>query len=266
MYKAYLTENDDGSAQPVLLKHRFPKKYRHPGLSTQLTRTRITSEARSLARCARGGVRVPQVVLVEVESGIIGIEWIDGKSVRSVLGADEEDMAHNSCIVAVAVAGAEAGAGEGYMEAHLHDTRGHEAKAGGGGGGRGEPKLSDAARYGISQGGFTFIFHPSSFIHPHSFLVIVIVICHCHLSLPLSRLALSPTEMLMQLIGRELGRMHRADIIHGDLTTSNMLVRRTTTSTTSTTSTMPTATTSGVGADTEIVSGHPRPSPGQVSH
>jgi Ser/Thr protein kinase RdoA (MazF antagonist) len=30
----------------------------------------------------------------------------------------------------------------------------------------------------------------------------------------------------MQLIGRELGRMHRADIIHGDLTTSNMIVRR----------------------------------------
>lgn len=30
----------------------------------------------------------------------------------------------------------------------------------------------------------------------------------------------------MQLIGQELGRMHRVDIIHGDLTTSNMIVRR----------------------------------------
>ena len=60
--------------------------------------------------------------------------------------------------------------------------------------------------------------------------------------------------LLMQLIGRELGRMHRADIIHGDLTTSNMLVRRTTTST------------SDVGADPEIVSGRPSPSPRQASY
>jgi len=92
VYKAYLTDYDVASAKSVLLKYRFPKKYRHPALSTQLTRARITSEARSLARCARGGVRVPQVVLVDVDSGIIGIEWIDGKTVRFVLGADEELM------------------------------------------------------------------------------------------------------------------------------------------------------------------------------
>jgi tRNA A-37 threonylcarbamoyl transferase component Bud32 len=68
----------------------------------------------------------------------------------------------------------------------------------------------------------------------------------------------------MQLIGCELGRMHRADIIHGDLTTSNMIVRRTTTSTT--------ATTSDVGAEAEaeaqIVSGRPSPGKqaGKLSH
>ena len=142
MYKAYLTDTDAASARPILLKYRFPKKYRHPALSTQLTRTRITSEARSLARCARGGVRVPQVVLVDVDSGIIGIEWIDGKSVRSVLGADEE-MVDNGC------AGGAAGVG---------------------GGERGESKSSDTAEYGIygnSQGGFIFIHHhhPSPIIH-----------------------------------------------------------------------------------------------------
>lgn len=30
----------------------------------------------------------------------------------------------------------------------------------------------------------------------------------------------------MRLIGKELGKMHNVDIIHGDLTTSNMLLRR----------------------------------------
>lgn len=144
VYKAYLTDNDATSARPVLLKYRFPKKYRHPALSTQLTRTRITSEARSLARCARGGVRVPQVVLVDVDSGIIGIEWIDGKSVRSVLGADEE-MVDNGCR-----------GGEGHT-------------AGGGGGKRGESKSSDTAEYGNygnSQGGFIFIHHHPSITYP----------------------------------------------------------------------------------------------------
>jgi hypothetical protein len=123
VYKACLTDDDGGPVRPVLLKYRFPKKYRHPALSAQLTRARITSEARSLARCARGGVRVPQVVLVDVDSGIIGIEWIDGMSVRSVLGVDE----------------GRAGAGGGGREAGVT-----------GGGGRGESSGA-AGEYGINR-------------------------------------------------------------------------------------------------------------------
>ena len=87
-------------------------------------------------------MRVPQVVLVDVDSGIIGIEWIDGKSVRSVLGADEEMVENGSA------------GGEG---------------AGGGGGERGESKSSDTAEYGVYgnlQGGFIFIHHHPSTIHP----------------------------------------------------------------------------------------------------
>ena len=94
-------------------------------LSTQLTRARVTSEARSLARCARGGVRVPQVVLVDIESGIIGVEWIDGKSVRFVLGTDEDDTDGG-------------------------ETDGQDAA---GGGRRGECESSGTAEYGISRGG-----------------------------------------------------------------------------------------------------------------
>jgi len=119
VYKAYLTDDDKASTRPVLLKYRFHKKYRHPALSTQLTRARITSEARSLARCARGGVRVPQVLLVDVDSGMMGIEWIDGKSVRFVLGADED---------------------------LVDDGGGVDA------GGGGHAESSSAAEYGISHG------------------------------------------------------------------------------------------------------------------
>jgi len=73
-------------------------------------------------------------------------------------------------------------------------------------------------------------------------------------SSPVHPHAAGATETLMQLIGHELGRMHRADIIHGDLTTSNIIVRRTARTTT-------TSTTRDVGAEAEIVSG--RPSPGK---
>ena len=33
-------------------------------------------------------------------------------------------------------------------------------------------------------------------------------------------------DELMALIGTEIAKMHQADIIHGDLTTSNMMLRR----------------------------------------
>lgn len=75
---------------PVLLKHRFPKRYRHPHLDAQLTRLRVTSEARSLVRAARGGVCVPALRGVDVEAGIVGMEWIEGWSVREVLGGGAE--------------------------------------------------------------------------------------------------------------------------------------------------------------------------------
>lgn len=36
----------------------------------------------------------------------------------------------------------------------------------------------------------------------------------------------SHAETLMSMIGTEIAKMHMADIIHGDLTTSNMMLRR----------------------------------------
>ena len=71
---------------------------------------------------------MPQVVLVDIDSGIIGIEWIDGKTVRFVLGTDDELMED---------------------EADEGDTCGGDASGSGG------APSSGAAEYGISQGGFT---------------------------------------------------------------------------------------------------------------
>ncbi|KZT57995.1 hypothetical protein CALCODRAFT_433348 [Calocera cornea HHB12733] len=122
--------------EPILLKHRFTKSYRHPTLDAQITRTRVQMEARALVRCQRAGVRVPGVRLVDAAVGVLGVEWIEGASVRKVLG--------------------------GGAEAEDED----------------EDEEADVE------------------------------------------------ELIMRLIGLEISKMHRADIIHGDLTTSNMMLRR----------------------------------------
>ncbi len=36
---------------------------------------------------------------------------------------------------------------------------------------------------------------------------------------------LALTDQVMQMVGTEIAKMHLADVIHGDLTTSNMMLR-----------------------------------------
>ncbi|KAK0213739.1 kinase-like domain-containing protein [Armillaria fumosa] len=138
VYKASLSSN----AAPILLKYRFKKQYRHPSLDANLTRSRVAGEARAILKCLRSGVSVPGIRMVDAAEGILGIEWIDGHSVRKLLpGGVEEDEEEG-------------------------------------------PANSDSLEeYGVSA------------------------------------------DEIMQLIGTEIAKMHIADIIHGDLTTSNMMLR-----------------------------------------
>ncbi|KAF8632703.1 hypothetical protein AX15_001727, partial [Amanita polypyramis BW_CC] len=137
IYKGRLTEG--GPA--VLLKYRFHKQYRHASLDSWLTRSRVAGEARALLKCLRSGVRVPGIRMVDAAEGILGLEWIEGKSVRQLLpgGGDDE--------------------------------------------GDDDVKEDVLREYDVTM------------------------------------------DQLMTMIGQELARMHKADIIHGDLTTSNMMLR-----------------------------------------
>ncbi|KAJ3861416.1 kinase-like domain-containing protein [Lentinula novae-zelandiae] len=143
IYKAQLTSG----SPPILLKYRFQKKYRHPTLDANLTRSRIAGEARALLKCLRSGVNVPGIRMVDATEGILGIQWIEGQSVRKLLpGGAEDDGADNV------------------------DS----------------PDVEDSD--------------------------------------PLTEYGLSVDEV-MNLIGNEIAKMHRVDVIHGDLTTSNMMLR-----------------------------------------
>lgn len=126
----------------VILKHRFPKTYRHPTLDTQLTRQRLVSESRVLLRAAKAGIRVPALRCLDVDHGILGLELIPGETVRQVLG----------------------GGVEGALD---------------------QDQLNQQ---------------------------------------PTRRLNESQQRRLLETIGEVLARLHTANLIHGDLTTSNMIL------------------------------------------
>ena len=93
----------------MLLKYRFSKQYRHATLDASLTRARVAGEARAILRClryvfeplfpgrrsrtlsrVRYGVSVPGLRFVDAASGALGIEWVSGKSIRTLLGSGDE--------------------------------------------------------------------------------------------------------------------------------------------------------------------------------
>lgn len=41
-------------------------------------------------RCSKAGVKVPGLRCVDVKQGVLGMEWIEGWSVREVLGGGQE--------------------------------------------------------------------------------------------------------------------------------------------------------------------------------
>lgn len=55
----------------VICKERFPKAYRHPSLDETLTKSRTKAEAKNLTRCRRGGVSVPLILGVDLNAAAV---------------------------------------------------------------------------------------------------------------------------------------------------------------------------------------------------
>lgn len=170
------------------MKHRFTKTYRHPTLDASLTSQRLTFEARALARAAKAGVIVPKVVWVDEKAGVIGMERIEGWSVREILGGGAE------------------GEVEVIEEQEIEEEASNKV---GVTPVREEPEepenegLKALKELGVTQGELSSI----------------IPVCKSSTK--------SILEHLMRSIGAALARLHKTMIIHGDLTTSNMMVRLT---------------------------------------
>ncbi|KZM22361.1 Non-specific serine/threonine protein kinase [Ascochyta rabiei] len=137
---------------PAVVKYRPPKPYRHPTLDKRLTRSRLLAEARSLVRVKREGVNVPGVLGCDADAGWLVLEYVDGRTVRSVLDTWAEEVKEEEKRV--------------FSEG---DDVGQLARVGGGR----ETEIMD----------------------------------------------------LMGRVGREVGKLHELGVCHGDLTTSNLMLR-----------------------------------------
>eukprot|EP00124_Ichthyophonus_hoferi_P000381 Ihof_evm20s13 gene=Ihof_evmTU20s13 len=82
--------------KPCILKERFSKKYRHPMLDEQLTKQRLSQEARSLQRCTRGGVITPAVYYIDTLRHALYMEYIDDAITIKALLRQTGDMNVNS--------------------------------------------------------------------------------------------------------------------------------------------------------------------------
>lgn len=85
----------------VLIKERFPKKYRHPALDAQLTKDRLRGEVRSLLRCHALGIRTPTLYLADQGENIIVMEYFaEAKTARDVIkegGSGDRRVLNDLC-------------------------------------------------------------------------------------------------------------------------------------------------------------------------
>ena len=66
----------DWLGHSVIIKQRFPKKYRHADLDTHITQERMKAEARALTRCRSLGIKTPAVYDVNFDKREIVLENI----------------------------------------------------------------------------------------------------------------------------------------------------------------------------------------------
>lgn len=69
----------------VVVKYRVPKDYRDPRLDAQLRRQRTSLEARLLCKAAEAGVRVPDVIYVDAEEGVLVLSYIQGVRIKEII-------------------------------------------------------------------------------------------------------------------------------------------------------------------------------------
>ena len=86
------------SGKSIIIKERFSKSYRVPALDQRLTSRRMNQEVRSITRCLKNGIRVPEVYRVDNSHKLIYMEYIEhGTVLRELL--DQPEVITDSSVV-----------------------------------------------------------------------------------------------------------------------------------------------------------------------
>jgi len=191
----------------VVCKERFPKAYRHPSLDDTLTRSRTKAEAKNLNRCRRGGVSVPLVLGVDMppsaknneaallqgeskiakKSACIFLEYVKGVTIRSFLNLEVD-----------------------INDGDGDDDEGNHTDA--------EPpckKQKFDSDDGIAATPCSTDAHASNTISNNFNNINKKIVTRND----------DYAKKAAYEIGATIARMHNAKIVHGDLTTSNILLR-----------------------------------------
>ncbi len=73
------------NGKKVVLKIRFPKRYRHKKLDNDIRTYRTIHEPQLMNEAKRAGVATPLVFQVDVKNSVIVMEFIEGKQVKQLL-------------------------------------------------------------------------------------------------------------------------------------------------------------------------------------
>ena len=178
-------------ATQTICKERFPKKYRHPQLDISLTKNRTKAEARCLIRCQRANVPCPNVLAIAQWSS-------DGIKDENIASPAVNGSATAFCLFLEHIDGCTV---RHYFEEKSNPSPGQNASQP-----SEEPEVKKA-RVEIGIDGDE---------KPEDRIITKVD---------------TQTLLVAHTLGSLVAKMHAAGIIHGDLTTSNVMLRNFTSAT-----------------------------------
>jgi TP53 regulating kinase-like protein len=205
----YLTINDGDNQEnttksvPAICKERFAKTYRHPVLNDTLTRARTKSEARSLIRCRRGGVNVPIVLGVDIPNPVNADKGRSTKQEDDVNGTGDLDSSYlkemsntSSCLFLENIDGCTV---RSFLNLTSTDNSQNDGEI--------DEPPSKKLKVDCDE------------------VLVTKQTSDESTSMSLSTRVDEVAKIVAHAIGIAIGKMHNTNIIHGDLTTSNIFLR-----------------------------------------
>ena len=88
----------DWHGRRVVIKTRFPKKYRPAKLDEEIRSYRTVHEPQLMHEAKKAGVPTPAIFLVDLKNAAITMEFVEGKQVKQLLGSISKEERQELCV------------------------------------------------------------------------------------------------------------------------------------------------------------------------